>query len=389
MINKHPEEQPMRRYRYRATASVSRPLIRRGGTASDKVRRQSGSLGPTKSLAAQQTLVKRKVTMPHEAIQPLSWAERHKRFRQPTQSTSPRLVARTLSQTGRPAPVGRLRASRPLPRSSSRAAVPARQRRQRNRSFWGKFLGFLAVLAVIVGGVSFALASSTFHVQHLTVTGTQNRELIASIKDMGIQDQNVFFLNKSALAAQLERWPLVASASLAIQLPDTVLVNVQERMPVLLWQSGQKIYAVAQDGMVIAEQSKQSDASGLTMVVDKRSNVQVRPGTRFSAQNILFAEQLFQQLPDIQGIAPFALQYVDKILVDGRVEPANEGNGGSYVVVASDGWQAYLGDETNDNSLANRLLELQQILNLAKQQHLVLATIDVRFGLRPTYTLKS
>jgi hypothetical protein len=35
------------------------------------------------------------------------------------------------------------------------------------------------------------------------------------------------------------------------------------------------------------------------------------------------------------------------------------------------------------------LVELQRILTLAQKQQLHLATIDLRFGLRPVYTLKS
>jgi len=34
------------------------------------------------------------------------------------------------------------------------------------------------------------------------------------------------------------------------------------------------------------------------------------------------------------------------------------------------------------------LIELHQILELGQQEHLSLATIDLRFGLRPVYTLK-
>jgi len=57
--------------------------------------------------------------------------------------------------------------------------------------------------------------------------------------------------------------------------------------------------------------------------------------------------------------------------------------------VSSNGWLAYLGNADDSNPLDNRLVELQQILNYAQQQQLNLATIDLRFGLRPVYTLKS
>jgi hypothetical protein len=398
MIKKQPEEQqPPRRYRYRATVSVSRTLVPRGEASQHKMRENIQAQSMKKESAEQDMIMKRRVTMPHETVQPLSWSERHERYQrhrqQPAQPQRQRLVQRTLSQTGRPAPVGPMRASKPLPRRGPGSSVPTRRRQKgQGRGFWRKFFGFLALLAIIIGGVSFALTISTFHIQQLTISGTQNQSLISSIHHMGIQGQNIFLLNQSAMLAQLEALPLVASANLVVQLPNSIVVNIQERVPVLLWQSGQSILGVAQDGMVIAPLSELSGASNLnslTTVVDKRADAHVHPGTRFSVQDILFIERLFQQLPGIEGIGPFTLEYVDHIAVDGRATPANEGGVGSYVVASANGWLAYLGDETNSNPSANRLLELQQILSMARQQHLNLATIDLRFGLRPTYTLKS
>jgi len=65
------------------------------------------------------------------------------------------------------------------------------------------------------------------------------------------------------------------------------------------------------------------------------------------------------------------------------------GGRGSYIVESSTGWQAYLGGASDANPLDNRLIELQQILALAQEEQLNLATIDLRYGLRPVYTLKT
>ena len=380
MNRMQPDGQDTRRYRYRATSSVTRPVVRRQEASQRNEREQA------------QAYRGRRVTMPHEVVQPASWAERHERFRQPQASRSPqrRLVQRTLAQTGRPAPVGQMRANRPLPRPRSGSPVPVRSGRRRGLGrFWRRLFGFLVLLAVVIGGISFALTSSTFHVQQVNISGTQNPGLIEAIRHMGIQGQNIFLLNSSTLIARMEALPLVASASLGISLPSSVTVAVQERVPLLLWQSGKNTYGVAPDGMVIAPLSELSGGERLAMVIDKRHTSRIRPGTRVNAADVAFAEQVFARLPGIEGVAPFTLQYVDSITVEGQPEPANQAGGGSYVVVSTSGWLAYLGDATNSNTLANRLLELQQILSIARQQHLQIATIDLRFGLRPVYTLKS
>lgn len=390
MTRKQPDGQNTRRYTYRATASVSRPLVRR----STLNQRGPRAEGPERSVRQEQRITPvgrgRRVTMPREAVQPLTWAERRERFRQPQvqQPARTRLVQRTLAQTGRAAPVGQMRGSKPLPRRRTASPVPARSRAQRGPRFWRRLLGFLALLIVIGCGIGFALLSPTFHIQQLSIEGTQNQGLIVAIRHMGIQGQNIFLLNQSALVTRLEALPLVASAGLAIQLPSSVVVTIRERGPALLWQSGNTIFGVGQDGVVIAPLSQLSGTERLALVVDKRQGVSMRPGTHLRAEDVSFVEQLFAQLPGIEGVSPFTLQYVDTIKVAGQSVPANQAGRGSYVVVSASGWQAYLGDAQNSNSLANRLQELQQILNIARQQHLQLAIVDLRFGARPVYTVK-
>src|SRR5206468_1629561 len=117
-----------------------------------------------------------------------------------------------------------------------------------------------------------------------------------------------------------------------VQLPGTVLVAVQERAPVLLWQVGQTTFALAQDGTVIAPQSELSGTEHLALVLDMRhsGSGQVRPGNHFNAVDIVFIEQVFEQVPGIEGVTPFSLQFVDSITVDGHQVPANQAGRGSY-----------------------------------------------------------
>jgi hypothetical protein len=120
----------------------------------------------------------------------------------------------------------------------------------------------------------------------------------------------------------------------------------------------------------------------LMTVVDTRGGdaQQIHPGALLNAPDIAFATQAFTHLQQLRGITSFTLRYA--------VVP-RQGGRGSFIVVSSQGWLAYLGGSEDTNPLDNRLIELQQILNLAQQKQLNLATIDLRFGLRPVYTLKA
>jgi len=237
-------------------------------------------------------------------------------------------------------------------------------------------------LVIGIGGGSFALSSTNFRVQQIDIMGTQNQRLVESIQHMGMQGQNIFLLDVGDLTTRIEALPMVDSANLSKQLPNLVIVNVVERTPVLLWQTQQGIFSVDRKGVVIGPASDITGTDHLMTVVDAREGAaqQVHPGALLNAADIAFAMQAFTHLQQVPGVPSFTLRY-DVV--------SREGGQGSFIVVSSAGWLAYLGGADDTNPLDNRLIELQQILNLAQQKQLNLATIDLRFGLRPVFTLKA
>ncbi len=330
---------------------------------------------------------RRVVSMPDPVVEPTLWAERQAHQRRahanPHANYSGRMKPRTLAQTGAPAASGQMRIIKPLPKRHVSSPVPVRSGRKARGGFWGRLLGFFAVVVIGIVGITFALTSSTFRVQQVNVVGTSNTALVNSIEHMGMQGQNVFLLDTAAFTALIAGIPLVASVSLGKQLPNSLTATVVERTPVLLWQTKQGTFSVDKTGMVIAPASETTGADSLKTVVDMRNSggkaqQAVHPGVRLNATDIAFATEVFAHLPQVTGVTNFKLRY------------GNSGQGnGSYTVESSDGWIAYLGGADNANPLDNRLIELKQILVLAQQQQLNLATIDLRFGLRPVYTLKS
>lgn len=324
--------------------------------------------------------------MPKEVAQPARWADRHvnKRNAHLERHTKSRTVKRTLAQTGVPASEGRVRFVHPMPRKSYATHIPARSGRQKaqSRGFVRRMLPVVALLAIGIVGGGFALSSTNFQIHQIDITGTQNTRIVNDIQHMGIQGQNIFLVDVGGLTTQIESLPMVDSVNISKQLPNLLIINVVERTPVLLWQTPKGTYSVDNKGMVIAPASDTSGADRLLTVVDESSAgvQQIHPGTVLNAADIAFVTQLNMGLQHLLGTSTFTLRY--------DVLPGQGGHG-SFIVASSNGWLAYLGNADNSNPLNNRLIELQQILHLAQQQHLKLATIDLRFGLRPVYTLKS
>ena len=324
--------------------------------------------------------------MPKEIAQPVYWADRHvnKRSANAERRTKSRSVNRTLARTGVPASEGQLRFVRSIPRQPHVANIPVRSGRQKARSgsFLRRMLTMFALFAIGIAGLGFALSSTNFQIHQIDIMGTQNTRLVNDIQHMGIQGQNIFLLDAGGLTTQIEAIPIVDSVTVSKQLPNLVVISVVERTPVLLWQTQQGTFSVDNNGVVIAPANDTSGVDRLMTVVDVSRGVaqQIHPGTLLDAADIEFATKVSTQLQHLSGVSSFTLNYD---------EAPSQGGHGSFIIVSSNGWLAYLGSAGDTNPLENRLIELQQILHLAQQKQLNLATIDLRFGLRPVYTLKS
>jgi hypothetical protein len=350
------------------------------------------------SATADSASTRQRVVTRHREVQPTageSYVQRRNRLysartKAPAHHAPTPRRARTLAQTGVPAVTG---LKRPLPRYHH-TPVPVRSgRRHTHRlGFLWRIFGFFAVVVMMMLGANFALTSSAFRVAQVSVVGTHNDLLVSSIQHMGMQGQNIFLIDVVALTDRIEMLPVVASANLEKQWPNQLQVSVTERTPALLWQTPHGTYSVDRHGVVIAPASETMGADALMTVVDmpQRGKIsggkgtEIHPGVQLNAADIAFAMTVFADLPKVAGITDFSLRYIDTM----PAVLANMGGHGGYVVESKAGWTAYLGGANDANPLNNRLIELQQILTLAQREQLSLATIDLRFGLRPVYTLK-
>lgn len=309
------------------------------------------------------------------------------------------LVPRTLVQTGVRANSGRIHAvRRPLPYKSS---VPLRSGRQHlRRSVFWTVVVLLLILACVLALANFVLTNSMFRVQRVNVVGTHNAVLLQSIQHMDIQGQNIFLVNTEKAHARIQASPLVASVELSKQFPDQLIVTIVERKPVVLWQTAQGTFSVDSQGMVIASVSDTSSVASVGTVIDatptaitppsvNKTEPLLRPGTYLKNIDILFASDAWQHIPKVAGVDMFKLYYNGTMYASATSQnDGAAGSRGSYIIESPAGWKAYLGGSKDANSLDNRLKELREIVKLAHQQQMNIATIDLRYGLRPVFTLQ-
>lgn len=310
-----------------------------------------------------------------------------------------KMVSRTFVQTGVRASSGRIQAARrPLPYKSS---IPQRSGRRRlRRGFFWKLLGIFTLIVCMIALTRFLLTGPMFRVQQVDVVGTKNAALLQSIDQMHVKGQNIFLLNTESVQARIKASPLVASVVLSKAFPNQLIITIAERKPVTLWQTAQGTFSVDAHGVVIATASNTPEAANLGTVVDmtqqselsqhlQKTEPLLHPGTYLKNIDTVFANEVWQQVPKMVGISTFGLYYDGTMYASTNSQTGgSEDSKGSYIIESPAGWKAYLGGAQDANSLSNRLKELKAILQLANQKQQNIATIDLRYGLRPVYTLK-
>jgi cell division protein FtsQ len=166
-----------------------------------------------------------------------------------------------------------------------------------------------AGLAVLLG--VFAM-SDDFLVDNVVIRGNSIAYADAVVEQSGALGQPVFQLDTHEVAESVARHPVVDSARVSIELPDRVVVNVMEREPAIVWQTGDRAVLIDEHGWVLAE----GESDDLPWVVELDGSLPA-PGSHVDPGKIAAARYLSDQVGD-SGI----LEY-------------SEG----------DGFQVYIGDE--------------------------------------------
>ena len=197
----------------------------------------------------------------------------------------------------------------------------------------GALLAMLVAAAAIYGVTS----SSAFVYDDLQVEGATftDREAVEVALEE-VRGRNLFGLRTGALEAGLRELPAVRGADVTVRLPDSLLVRVEERAPILVWRVGARRYLVDGDGRLFARLGKDSaEGAGVTdlpVVEDRRAtSAGLSVGGRLEAVDLDAATRLASLEPADVGSEADGLGVV--------VSDAN----GFVVQARPDSWSAVFG----------------------------------------------
>ena len=163
--------------------------------------------------------------------------------------------------------VSQPRAGRPIRRSSAGLS--------RTRAL-AAFILVLAGLAIYGVGASPVFAYHRVDLQGATWTSEQDVRALLAITD----GTNLVTLRTDDLALRLAGLPAVRSAEVNVVLPNTIQVRLDERQPILVWQTGAGRFLVDAAGVAFVRLAAGAAApNGLPTITDARAAAAVNVGS--------------------------------------------------------------------------------------------------------------
>ena len=107
------------------------------------------------------------------------------------------------------------------------------------------------LLAVIAWTGYTLFSTPAFFVYGAQIKGNEalsNREIYLASQ---VDSQSIFWVNPKKVEAQIAALPNVKSVDVSVTLPRQVTIEVIERHPELLWQTGQNIWWIDKEGTVV------------------------------------------------------------------------------------------------------------------------------------------
>jgi cell division protein FtsQ len=162
----------------------------------------------------------------------------------------------------------------------------------------GRLPAFLLSVGLAVILTAFA-ASDDFLVETVVIRGNSIAYADAVVEHSGALGQSIFQINTHEVADSVAQHPVIDSARVRVELPDRVVVNVVEREPAIVWQTGDRAVLIDQFGWVLAE----GESDDLPWVVEL-DGMLPQPGSHVDPGNVVAVQYLDEQFGD-DGVLEF------------------------------------------------------------------------------------
>jgi cell division septal protein FtsQ len=233
-----------------------------------------------------------------------------------------------------------------------------------------RLLSFFAV-AILGAALYFAFNLPQLRVTAAQVTGNRMLTPAEINTSLDIAGKPAFLLIPAELEKQLRlSYPELLSAKVDVALPNTVLIQITERQPVIRWQQGDGYTWVSEDG--IAFRPHGEDASLISVVALSAPPTEVNVSSDPLTPAPFISSEMVQALKGLNGHVP---QGVPILYEAGSGFGWNDPRG----------WRVYFGTSARDVELKMRVYE--SMVTSLTQRGIRPALINVTYPAAPYYRI--
>ncbi len=160
----------------------------------------------------------------------------------------------------------------------------------------------LVILMFLVYGIFF---SAFFEVKNIDLKGTNlvDGEKVKKVVQFALNDENNIFLYDSPMISKKikENFPLISEVTIQKGIPDTIRVLVNERKPVIVWQTGDKKYLVDKEGLSYLG-ADANNSKDLPVIIDSQS-IPVKLSDKVASRNFIdFVRETIEKITPRTGL---------------------------------------------------------------------------------------
>ena len=228
-----------------------------------------------------------------------------------------------------------------------------------------KVIKILMLLAIIIGGIIYAMLSPIFNIKNIIVTGNKkiSSETIISLSGLNI-DQNIFNFWSNDIEEAVKQNAYMDTVEVKRKLPDIVEINVKERTATYMITLGNAYVHINNQGYILE-------------ITAKKLEVPLLIGYNTTAEEIVEGNRLNQtdleKLNDVLKIMEVASS--GKSDISGLITQIDISDRNNYILsLPKEKKTIYLGDTTN---LSTKLLWINKFLEEEKNEGIIYLNVNL------------
>ena len=223
-----------------------------------------------------------------------------------------------------------------------------------------KILKCLTLLAIVIGGIVYALLSPIFNVKEIEVVGNSkiSSEIITSLSGINI-DQNMFSFRTSESKEKIKQNAYIDTVDIHRNLPDKISIEVTERKATYMIKFGNAYAYITTQGYILEITNEKADIP--VLIGYETIDEKIQEGNRLDTSDL-------EKLNDILKIMEAASNSSQKLTT--LITQIDIFDRTNYIIyLEKEKKQIYFGDVTN---LSTKILWIDQILEEEKKNEGIL-----------------